>query len=188
MLKPTIDQTAIRGLMKELRQVDPDLAKALGKETKTALMPIANRIQPWIPNTSPLSGMNHNGRTRYTQAKVKVSVTPGAGWGKAFAAFTAEGASSANAAAKIVEFAGTKGSYSSGQSREYTKNGKTVRHRLNGQGSAMVRGLESSPRAMHPRKEGRYFFQGYKANKAGMLNMVQGIIDNFIEAANERLT
>jgi len=188
MLKPEIDATAIKELRAELKRLEPGLERKLGTDTKKALTPYANRIQGFIPQSAPLSGMMHGGRTKYSPARVKVATRFGSGWGKPFALFSAEGAAGANAAAKITEFAGTRGDYKSGMSKSYYKNGKKVSHRLNGQGRAMVRGLERSPRAVHPKDEGRYFFQGYRANKPGMLDAIQKVIDKYIDKASERLS
>lgn len=166
MIRPYVDSTAVDLLVKELKKVEPELAKQLTKELKNELQPIAARIQPYMPRTAPLSGMNNEGRLGFVPAKVKVAASPQARWGKPFVKFTLSGGTLANAA--MIELAGKR------------TQGKTA------SGRAMIRGLNEAPMGGHG-KTGRFFFEGYRRNKTGMLDQVQKIINNYTSTVNKRL-
>lgn len=165
MLKLEVDPKALRALQSELKAIDPGLEKQFKKDLKDEFQPVAQGIQTLMPKQSPLSGFVNNGRTRWSAGRVGVSVTPGAGWGRAFIAFTEVG----TAGTKIVEFAG-KGK------RNYIKTA---------QGQAMVNALNN--RFSAPAREGRFFFQAYKRNRVQVYERTQNIIDRYVTLTNSSL-
>jgi hypothetical protein len=166
MLKPTIDNNAIKALVVELKEIDPGLARQLSKDIKNELMPVAGRIKNQISDTPPLSGLaNHNGRTKWTPWKIGVSVTPGSGWGRSFVAFT----NNSGAGNKIAEFAG-KGK------KSYVKTTQGIR---------FIDFLDAA--APSPGRQGRFFFQAYRNNKNGVIESTQNVIDNYVDIVNRKL-
>lgn len=166
VVTPEIDQQAIRALTAELKNIDPEIEKQFKRDLKDEFTPIAAAIQGQLPGTSPLSGFNNMGRTKWTPAKIGVSVTPGSGWGRPFISFTSGNA----AGTKIIEFAG-KGK------RNYVKTP---------QGHALVRNLDD--RAPSPNREGRFFFQVYKRNRPNVYDRTQAIIDRYVNIFNDRVS
>lgn len=76
-VKATLDAQQVRAVLKELRNIDPQIVKDLRKELRSDLLPIAQQIVSAVPNNAPLSGFNNNGTTGWSALKGKVSFTPG---------------------------------------------------------------------------------------------------------------
>jgi len=74
---PTVDATGIREAINALKKIDPDLVKALRSDLRSSLKPFAQQIKEATPADPPLSGMGHQGDTRYTPDTVSVSLTTG---------------------------------------------------------------------------------------------------------------
>lgn len=160
-MKLTVDRNALKALQAELKAIDPGLEKQFKKDLKSEFQGVATGINSLMPKQSPLSGFASSGRTRWEASRVATSVTPGAGWGKAFIAFTSSGVGN-----KILEFAG-KGK------RNYVKTP---------QGRAMVNTLQSI--APSPNREGNFFFQAYKKNRTNVYDRTQDIIDRYVNITN----
>jgi hypothetical protein len=61
-----------------LRDLDRKALNKLKGEMRKSIKPVAKAIAGDVPEQAPLSGMNHNGVTRWTgQVKTSVSFTPG---------------------------------------------------------------------------------------------------------------
>jgi hypothetical protein len=172
VIRAEIDANAIKRLVAELKDIDPKLARQLGKDLKSDLLPFASAIQREMPSESPLSGMINNGRTGWSPAIVKVSATPGAGWGRSIARIVIEG-KPRPAALKIAEFAG---------SSSYTKS--------TGPGQSLSKNLDNPPgRTGYPLvkgKGGRFGFANYYKKQPEMLQIIQKVIDRFVKLTNKR--
>ena len=167
-VRPVVDRRALTELRNELKKIDPALARSLGKELKDEMEPFRAAIQGRMISSSPLSGLSKGYRQSWVPTKVKVSATPGAGWGKTLVAFSVDGVAN-----KMAEFAG-KGK------RNYVGEGGDGRWRPGyGQGEAFIRNLERV--ASSPKKEGRFFFQAYKINRRTSQAAVGRVLDRFIE-------
>jgi len=62
----------VRGLqesLRELRRLDPELRKEIGRDIQRLVKPVAQEINRSIPTTAPLSGMNHAGRTGWVNRR-----------------------------------------------------------------------------------------------------------------------
>lgn len=167
MIRPEIDAELIKRIIKELRDIDPKLARQLGKDLKSALLPFASAIQSEMPSESPLSGLVHNGRTGWDPARVTIAATPGAGWGRSIARVVIEG-HPRPAALKIAEFAG---------SSNYTKS--------TGPGMSLVKALDRRYPLVKGRG-GRFGFRAYYQKQAQMFAIIQGVIDGFVKMTNKR--
>ena len=69
----------VRGLqesLRELRRLEPDLRKEIGRDIQRLVRPVAQEINRSIPTTAPLSGMNHAGRTGWANRRNVAGVTP----------------------------------------------------------------------------------------------------------------
>jgi hypothetical protein len=65
----------LKGVPEVIRQLDilmPNAVKEMKKEIKSIAQPAISKIDQNIPAISPLSGMQHNGRTQYGGAKASV--------------------------------------------------------------------------------------------------------------------
>lgn len=169
MIRPEVDANAIKALVLELKAIDPGLARQLGKDLKSDLKPFASAIQGEMPTESPLSGMAHGGRTGWSPAIVKISATPGAGWGRSIARVVIEG-KPRPAALKIAEFAG---------SSKYTKS--------TGPGKSFVENLERKYPLVKGRG-GRFGFRAYYKKQPQMLAIIENVIDRFVKLTNKRFS
>jgi hypothetical protein len=167
VIRPEVDANAIKRLVAELKEIDPGLARQLGKDLKSALSPFASAIQQEMPSESPLSGMAHSGRTGWSPAIVKVSATPGAGWGRSIARIVIEGKPNP-AGLKIAEFAGSSNyTKSTGPGRAFNRNLQAVAPLVKGRG-------------------GRFGFAAYYRKQPQMLAIIEKVIDGFVKLTNKR--
>jgi len=65
----------VKGLLRDLEQLEPGLKKQLVRDAKAIGKPIAAVIKSQIPTTAPLSGMANNGRLGWGSGKPANSVT-----------------------------------------------------------------------------------------------------------------
>ena len=170
MIRAEVDSEMIKRLVKELKEIDPALGRQLGKDLKSELRPFAQSIQNEMPTESPLSGLVHNGRTGWDPARVTISATPGAGWGRAFARVVIEG-HPRPAALKIAEFAG---------SSNYTKS--------TGPGRSLSRNLDRAGYPLVKGRGGRFGFAAYYRKQPEMLQIIQKVIDRFVKMTNKRFS
>jgi hypothetical protein len=169
VIRAEIDAIVIKRLTVELKAIDPKLARQLGKDLKSDLLPFASAIQREMPSESPLSGMAHSGRTGWSPALVKVSATPGAGWGRSIARIVFQG-KPLDAGIKIAEFAG---------SSNYTKS--------TGPGRSFNRNLDRRFPLVKGRG-GRFGFAAYYRKQAEMLAIIENVIDRYVDMVNKRLS
>jgi hypothetical protein len=72
-----IQSIRIKGVKETLQLLDavqPGAIKELRKDIRRIAQPVVTAIKSNLPRTSPLSGMNHYGRTRFAGAKVKATL------------------------------------------------------------------------------------------------------------------
>jgi hypothetical protein len=183
------DKVEVRGIneaLKDMKKLDGEAIKALRKNLKTAILPIAQKIAAQVPTQAPLSGMMHSGRTRWTGARARVSFTPakirkgtdlhplvsivlvGKGTGAGF---------------DLAEIAGSRNNqFTRARSKEFTRRGasRPIRAIQNGQGRSFVKNIsEAAPYKM---KAGRFGFGGFLQEKAALQVIAQKIL---VDQANE---
>lgn len=73
----SIKVQGVREMIQLLDAVQPDSVKELRKEIRQIAQPVVSAIKSNLPSTSPLSGMNHYGRTRFAGAQVKAELAFG---------------------------------------------------------------------------------------------------------------
>ena len=73
----TIRVEGVREMLQLLDAVQPGSIKALRKDIRQIAEPAVSAIRSNLPSSSPLSGMNHYGRTRFAGAKVSAQLLLG---------------------------------------------------------------------------------------------------------------
>ena len=132
-----------------LRDLDRKALNKLKGEMRKSIKPVASAIANDVPETHPLSGMNHNGVTRWTgQVKTSVSFTPGRGRGGSTRLLAMKFTGGTRAGGGIgfdyAELAGSSRRPGSRYSKVYDRGGYPgFQHRVNGQGQAFNRGIRS---------------------------------------------
>jgi hypothetical protein len=137
----------LRNAVKTLRGLDKKVMNELGREMRGTIQPFADSIANAVPSQSPLSGMNHNGVTRWGgKPKASVSFTPGRSrrGGSQLLSIRLSGGSAKNGPIGFdyAEMAGTRRSGPKAVSKVYDRGGfPGLQHRVNGQGDRMIAGL-----------------------------------------------
>jgi len=147
-------------LTKELRNLDRKAINKLRAEMRGSINPVARAIAGDVPEQAPLSGMNHNGVTRWTgTVRSSVSFTPGRARGGSTRLLAMKFTGGTRAGGGIgfdyAELAGSSRRPGARFSKVYDRAGSPgIQHRINGQGRAFNRGI----RAYKPiRGRGGYF-------------------------------
>ena len=129
----------------ELRRFQPDAIKELRKDLRVSAKPIASAIKAYIPSSAPLRGMNHSGRTSWQPENVKVAVKTSFSKRAArnevsIVSIVVGGKKGTDGAAglQIADMAGIANKPTRGVTKKYVRNGKTVYHKKNGQGKALI--------------------------------------------------
>ncbi len=73
----SIKVQGVREMIQLLDAVQPESVKELRKEIRQIAQPVVSAIKSNLPSSSPLSGMNHYGRTRFAGAQVKAELAFG---------------------------------------------------------------------------------------------------------------
>ena len=150
----------ISQLTSTLRGLDRKALNKLRAEMRGSINPVAKAIAGDVPERAPLSGMNHNGVTRWTGTpRSSVSFTPGRARGGSTRLLAMKFTGGTRAGGGIgfdyAELAGSSRRPGSRFSKVYERGGYPgFQHRVNGQGQAFNRGI----RAYKPiRGRGGYF-------------------------------
>ena len=150
----------VASVTRELRSLDRKAVNELRKQMRARIIPIAKEIAGEVPQQAPLSGMNHNGVTRWTGTpRASVSFTPGKSRGGGTRLlgmkFTGGTRGSGGIGFDYSELAGSSKRPGSQFSKVYERGGfGGQQHRVTGQGRAFNRGI----RAFKPiRGKGGYF-------------------------------
>ena len=181
----------LSGLTNTLRGLDRKALNKLRSEMRASINPVAKAIAGDVPEQPPLSGMNHNGVTRWTgQVKSSVSFTPGRARGGASRIlsmkFTGGSRVDGGIGFDYAELAGSSRRPGSRFTKVYDRGGiPGFQHRVNGQGEAFNRGV----RAYKPIRGRGGFFAYDSAVKR--YPQIEGLgkraIDKFMADANREL-
>lgn len=164
----------IKELHRRLDAIDPAFRKALVRDAKLAAKPLQTGVKAAIPNISPLSGANNNGRLGYGVGKPANSVTTryrtSRSQNRAITPLLSVKINSPIVA--LMDYAGRKPKGPLNQfTREYPYKGGTRRHRVNGQGEAMIDKLNSIRRAS------RFAWPTAERTLPAIQAQVKGILD-----------
>jgi hypothetical protein len=183
----------IRAINKALKEIDPDLRKQFLRDAKAVGRQAEQLIKPMLPTTAPLSGMNTKGRYGWNNQVGKRGTVAA---NKTTVQFrTASGGNTRGGVSSLVsvkvmapmtviaDIAGRSGSWigkgdkGSGFSKPYTdRYGNIRRHRLNGQGSAMVSKLGG--------RGSRYAWPALEHHKGQLEADVEAVVKKYVEIAN----
>ena len=140
-----VDQT-----IATLRLVEGTIVTAARRDLKNAAEPVATNIMSWIPDSPPLSGMRHTGRTSWDKSNIKATVRTNFSKRAArneysIVSIWVGGKKGTKGAAglQIADMAGKRNQTSRGQTREYQRRGRPQTHAINGQGRALIDNLGS---------------------------------------------
>ena len=174
-----------------LRDLDRKALNKLKGEMRKSIKPVASAIANDVPQTPPLSGMNHNGVTRWTgQVKTSVSFTPGRGRGGSTRLLAMKFTGGTRAGGGIgfdyAELAGSSRRPGSRYSKVYDRGGYPgFQHRVNGQGQAFNRGIRSYKPI---RGRGGYFAYDSAVKKYPIIEgLGKRAIEKFMEDATREL-
>jgi hypothetical protein len=190
MIKATLNGDDVRRAIADLKQIDPKMEVFLKRDIRSALSGPASAIEGAFPASSPLSGFGASATTKsYQKPKATVSVTPGRarpGRVSSLVAIKILLPKSSNkefvAGAWIAEMAGLRRDYKDGYSREYTKNFGRQKHKLNGQGEAMVQALNQ--RYGRADKGGRFGWRKFVNMKSNIQKIGIGILEDYVSKLN----
>lgn len=182
VVKATVDGSAVREAIAELKEIDPKIYNGLKRELRNDLSGLASGISQAWPEQGELSGLNGRGRTSYAKPRVTISVTPGK---NARTLVAIKAIIPANqVGAKIAELAGMRGVVRVGdESRQYAGPlGEPKRHRLNGQGAYLIDRLNRrSPLAG---RGGRYGWAYFVSQKNDVRDKGERILNRIIDVLN----
>ena len=186
VVKMTVDGSAVREAIAEIKKIDPKLYTALRRDIRNELSGLASGIEASFPAEGELSGMNGRGRTSYAKPSTSVMFTPGfARRGGVSTLIGIRAKIPANqVGAKIAELAGMRGVVKMGmQSREYPGPlGEPKSHRLNGQGAYLIDRLNKrSPLAG---RGGRYGWKYFNSQKDEVREKGIRILERAVLALN----
>jgi hypothetical protein len=168
--------------LRQIRDTESETYKDLVENIKGILEPTRSKIVRTVPFMPPLSGMLHNGRTAWTGIEAKTEIAP----------FSFKGSSGARrvvsiavfgkpgAGFEIADMAGRKSTVGrSGLSREYSRGTKRIRHKLNGQGTALIRNL--------PGKASRYAYPAVEDDYLEIQARILIMLESTVATINRRL-
>jgi hypothetical protein len=131
-----------------------------------------------------MSGFDHNGRTSWNKP---VRVTGQVSYKSRAGRNSLVSIKTSSAAVQIADMAGKRGNFNVGRegssrgfSAEYTIRGRRRRHRLNGQGEAMVGQLGGTP--------SRYVWPAVEQFRPLLTTKIKNIINSYAAKTNIRLS
>lgn len=177
----------VKETLKVLQQIEPEMYKQLRKDIRSITAPAVSSIKGAVPSVAPLSGMVHNGRTQWGGVRVSTSITPAQrsrALGSTTANLVAINSTGPQAAFgfNLADMAGRgsgRGRNPKAVTRPYERNGRTVQHRLNGQGQAMIRNLAKQP--------SRYVYPAIESQLPAIITAVGNSLQNAANSINRKL-
>jgi len=195
-LEPALFSTQMRvegisQLTSTLRSLDRKALNRLRAEMRATINPVAKAIAGDVPAQAPLSGMNHEGVTRWTgQVRSSVQFTPGRARGGASRIlamkFTGGTRASGGIGFDYAELAGSSNRPGSRFTKVYERGGYSgLQHRVTGQGRAFNQGI----RSYKPIKgRGGYFAYDAAVKRYPMIEgLGKRAIDKFMADATREL-
>lgn len=128
-----------------LNKYQKDVIKDLRKDLVQVATPLTNAIRANIPDSAPIRGFNHNGRTAWPKRPVKLQVKLLTTRSRRRQQTETVKIIMTNAGVQIADMAGKRNAIKrSGYTRAYAKGNVIMRHRLNGQGKYMIDALSQT--------------------------------------------
>lgn len=186
-----VEVTGITEAIRAMKNIDQEAIAALRAELKQAINPTAKKIAAQIPTSAPLSGMRHNGRTRWTGARASVIFTPSKirkGVDTYPIVSIRTTGKAGGSGYDIAEIAGSANlSTTRPSSKEFTRTGasRAQRTRQNGQGRAMVNNLKS--RAPFSYAAGRFGFGYFLREKKDIQKIAENILEKHAKEFTKKI-
>jgi hypothetical protein len=193
-MKPEVRVEGLEQTLRVLKEVEPDAIKTMRSEIRTVISAtgVVSSIRSRTPSIAPLSGMNHNGPTKWAGVRsVTTSVLP---------RITA----TARRAVPLVRISASGGATSLGfdyaelagirrkPPRARSKiRGTSIRGSqkgdgsmaLNGQGDNFIKYLEER----NGKKPGRYAYRAVQSARRKIEQGIQIVLDNYAQKVNRKL-
>lgn len=191
----SVQLIGVKETLQQLQAVQPEVYKKMIEDIKVILQPAVSAIENNVPKVSPLystkhnrNGMEHNGRSALAPVKVtpRVLVSSRAYYGTE-AKFVQIESHSLNGkfGFEMIDMAGRgtgRGRRPRPITREYAYKGGTRKHRLNGQGEAMIRKLNESSG-----KASRYTYPAVEKSFVKVQAQVLRTLDKAVAKINRKL-
>jgi hypothetical protein len=184
--------TQVRELQKALKAIDPKLRTQLVRDAKAPAEAIVSRIKPAINSVTPLSGMTR-GRLNWNNSIDGKGKSHKADDVKIEFRTRSTGKSNitslvrirvASPAVVMADMAGRSGRFfdagykGSGFTKEYAYKSGTRRHRVNGQGRAMVRNLGNSA--------SRYVWPAAESSLPAVKSQIEAVLRRAYDQINRK--
>lgn len=186
----------VRGMTRKLNQIEDGLRKQLLRDAKAPARALDQQVlKPAIRNIQPLSGFKRGrGRMGWDSATTskgqkvspdKTQVQFRTAGSKTSAVTSLVSVKVLNPAVVVSDIAGRSGRaigqgyHGSGYTREYRRGNRTMRHRINGQGRAMISALGG--------RASRYLWPAVEERRAMVGAQIQQVIDKYMRIAQRGL-
>jgi hypothetical protein len=170
----------------QLAQAEKDYINDLKTKSKAEMSPVVSRVRAALPSVAPISGMAHNGRTRYVKPRVTAYAAPRARDRRRdyipIVGFRAGGPKSA-VGFDYAELAGIRRNPPRPISKGWNSTSQGFHsYQVSGQGDAFIRRLE----AIYA-KPGRFFFRQVLKDLPRVRAKVRGILEQRTKQLNREL-
>ena len=167
-----------------LNQYQRDVVKDLRKDISEVASPLVTAIKANIPNSAPIRGFSHNGRTAWPKRPVKIQIKLATSKSSRRQRTATAKIVITNAGVEIADMAGKKNKVqSSGLTRAYAKGNVIMRHRLNNQGRYMIDALSSTGYG----RASRYIYPAVDKYEQRIRMEIDKTIEESIIKANTKL-
>lgn len=174
---------AVKNALKTLKQLEPDTYKILTKDIKGTAKDLASQIASKVPTVAPLSGFDHDGRTKFRKVKAKGSFTPSKknldGGQVPLVSMALDG----DVGFFISDLAGARGKVWKKRTPAYGNHDKG--HAVTTQGQKMIEALNA--RYGYSGKAGRWSWKEYIDLQPKVGQAAQEILDKLMDAVNREL-
>lgn len=174
-----------------LRDMDRKVANKVRADMRASILPVARDIANDVPATPPLSGMNHNGVTRWAGVpRASVAFTPGRarGGSQRILAMKFTGGSRVDGGLGFdyAELAGNSSRPGSKFTKVYERDGFPGRqHRVNGQGKAFNRGIRQAKPIRG--KAGYFAFDSAVKRYKSIKGLGERAIEKYMQDATQQI-
>ena len=174
-----------------LRDMDRKVANKVRAEMRASILSVASEIAGDVPATPPLSGMNHNGVTRWAGVpKTSVSFTPGRGRGGGqrilAMKFTGGSRTGGGIGFDYAELAGNSNRPGSKFTKVYERGGiPGFQHRVTGQGSAFNAGIRQAKKIRG--RAGYFVFDSAVKRYKSIEGLGKRAIEKYMQDATQQI-
>jgi hypothetical protein len=167
-----------------LNKYQKDVVKDLRKDIAEIASPMVTAIRSNIPNSAPIRGFSHNGRTAWPKRAIRIQIKLSTSRSARKQRTATAKLIITNAGVQIADMAGKANKIkTSGLTRAYAKGNTIMRHRINGQGRFMIDALNSTGRG----RASRYIYPAVDKYQQRITMEIDKTIEESIINANREL-